>query len=135
MITTNKKVLINFLFVFITSITLFSCSSSKEVTPNFTSDFVGSFAMAESCGSNTDTYTVTVSTTSVDNQLLIKNFYGLVEVKATATSTTAFTINEQVVNSASGTEYTVKGSGALAAGKLTINFTVDGSSCVAIGSK
>jgi len=137
MFSTNNIIKLIFLFsiVFISS-----CASNEDSTPNFRESFIGQFSMAETCGTNTDTYTITNSATDVENQVEIGNFYGLTTVKATATSATKLNIPEQVV-SLTGSEATISGSGTLSSGRLTLDFTISrpGSStsttCTAIGNK
>lgn len=137
-----KRTIIKLLSFLSIAIIMFSCASSKdETTPNFREAFIGQFAMAETCGSFTDTYTITNSATDVENQIQIANFHSLFNIKATATSETKLSIPEQVVASSGVTEYTVSGSGTLASGQLTLNFTILRSgnstqtSCAAIGNK
>ena len=120
------------LILFAVMATLTGCDDDEDSIDR--SQFVGTYSVAENCDGQTDAYTMTVSTSSSDdNGILIDNLFDVGgEITATVSGSN-ITIPQQTVD---GVAY--NGSGSISGNVLTINFNVEflfSFSCTATATK
>jgi hypothetical protein len=102
-------------------------SCKKENAKKAVENFIGSYTVSESCSGGSDNYEIAITKSSnADNEILIGNFYN---VGALITATVNG--NDLTIPTQTGDGKTFSGNGTLSNNLLTLNFLVDGTSCVA----
>jgi hypothetical protein len=117
-----------------TDVNSLAYNPSAEENDGSCSYLSGSYSMTETCSSE-DHFTVTIPENGVN--FTIHNFAHILPSVSAWRNGLSITINEQDVDDSHGFSWRVKGKGTISAnGKmLWLDYTLDGESCSASGSK
>ncbi|MFK7808680.1 MAG: hypothetical protein AB8F74_12820 [Saprospiraceae bacterium] len=133
----SRRYLIYSIFFFMLMLSN-SCSSDDESAVS-REDYLGTYMIAETCGSTESDYLITITTGSQSDEININNFYGVGAEIVAQVEEDSLTIDPQMITTF-GLNQTFEGSGALIGDELRLYYSVetpnvDIDDCTAIGQK